>query len=117
MEINIVEEKTDKNTLYVTFEIKLRKYCSEKRVIINDSFVKKELEKDYDIISVIKSNTISNSKKGGHKQSGTWIFKLKPQPSSIKKPLQKKNIRGRMSKIAQEIEKTRNEEECLTSKE
>lgn len=117
MNISIVEEKIDKNILHVTFEINLRKYCSEKRIIVNDSFVMKQLEEDYDIISVIKSNIISNSKKGGHKQIGTWIFKIKQQPIASKKPLQKKNIRGRMSKIAQEIEKTRNEEECPTSKE
>ena len=111
MELEILEERREKNILYITAEIKLRKFCRDKRVICGDRDVIQALEEDYDIVSVAKSNTISNSMRGGYKQVGTWIFTLKPQRkrSTSRKPSTKKSFRGRITNIAKKIESERKE--------
>ncbi len=114
MELEVLEKIETNNTLSVTVEIKLRKFCSMKKVVIRDKNVKNLLAEEYDILSVIKSNSISNSMRGGHKQVGNWVFRIKPKtkpkPRNTKTST-KSSIRGRMSNIAKKIEKDRNERE------
>lgn len=125
--IEIVGASIDKDTLHVTVKIEKRIFASEPRIKIFDSDVIEALKDQYDILSVISSNVISNSQRGGMVQQGTWSFKIKQktqrkrtaskpktQPVSEEnkdktenidtKPRKKssttRNIRGRMSKIA-----------------
>ena len=114
MKLEILEKSVTSGILSVTVEIKLRKFSSEQRLIVKDEHIIQLLSEEYEILSVIKSNCISNSKRGDYKQIGSWVFKLKPKKrtrSTPKKTSTKPSFRGRISNIANKIEKQKSEKE------
>ena len=132
MKIEILEKQLKKGILSVKVEIKLRRYCSEPVDFFSDKDVIALLSTDYQILSVIQSNKISNTMRGGEKQVGTWKFsaktirkaptrrkpKPKPpikeeevlpppvtQPEPQKKVSTNTSFRGRISNIAKKNQK------------
>ena len=68
MKVEILEKQLKKGILSVKVEIKLRRYCSEPVEVFSDQDVIALLSTDYQILSVIQSNKISNTMRGGDKQ-------------------------------------------------
>ena len=128
--MKILKEDLDGSKLTVLVEVPLRKTLSEKVKIVNSKDVINKLEEKYQITSTVKGNTLSNSMRGDGKQKGIWIFMIKeeqkkrtrtrkPRAPAAKKKVEpivkeeeateptksstKRSIRGRMSKIAKEI--------------
>lgn len=103
------------NILTIHAVMPIRKFIRDKKIFLNTQMLMTLLKSEYEIVQVLEESKISNWPKQGFTREGTWRFKVKliRKPKQPNNPTPKKNtgpnpsFRGRMSKIAKEIE-TRN---------
>ena len=129
--ITIIEEVLEGEVLKVKVETKLKASARIPTRKYKTEDVIKILPSKYEVVSWLREDIVSNSKRGNHKQLGEWQFIVKivrvaappkkpttktvpnKKPAAPKKPpaakappqpkpLTKGSIRGRMSKIAKQ---------------
>lgn len=117
--LEITKKTLEKDILTIEASLKLKFLASEPFLVVKTDKIIDYISQEYEVINIVREDKISNSSRGGHHQSGTWIFKVKKkrkaptqtspkvetspiEPEHTEEKLTKTSIRGRMSKIAKE---------------
>ena len=107
-----ITEKITGEELHIFCSIEKRSLSSIPRVKIYTNDIISMVGEKHTIIDMIKEDLISNSSRGGHKQEGQWIFKIKKPrrvqkkttnqttPRANKNNLTKPTMTDRIKKIA-----------------
>ena len=115
--LEITNKKLEKNILTIEAHVKPKLLASEPLLVIKTEKIIEYISEEYNIVKIVKPDSICNSTRGGQSQHGTWVFQVKkkrktktssesaPVTTQVKKSapdkkLTKTSIRGRMSKLA-----------------
>ena len=106
--IKNITKKETRGKLEVEIEVNIKRYFSHPNIAITDEQVLKIAEEEYDVKEIISSppHEVANYVGTGTKQVGVWVFKLAPKKRSTKS-----SIRGKISKIAKELNSEQKQEE------
>ena len=112
MSFDIIEETKFKTKLIIRCKIERKVYADEKDIKITTNDVLERISKNYNIVDVLKKDTIWNTPRGDRQNYGIWIFKIKqtkvenkqekePEPKlSSESPPKTKNFRKRFKSLA-----------------
>lgn len=101
--IKEIKRKALRGKLTIEIETQLKQFLSEPRKILSDEEVLKIANEKHEILEMISRpvHEVGNFTNSSTKQFGVWVFKLKPKPP--KKNLTSSSIRGKISKIAKDL--------------
>ena len=106
--IKNITKKETRGKLEVEIEVNIKRYFSQPNIAITDEQVLEIASQEHDVKEIISTpaHKVANYINSGTKQIGVWVFKLAPKKRSTKS-----SIRGKISKIAKELNNEQEQEE------
>jgi len=68
-----------------------RQWARDTKITIRTKHIQNAIPEEYELLEILKQDTISNSSSLGYAEHGLWAFKVKKKPSR-KKPTQKEKV-------------------------
>tara|TARA_Y100000004_G_scaffold188081_1_gene241725 strand:+ start:4799 stop:5302 length:504 start_codon:yes stop_codon:yes gene_type:complete len=87
----ITNIKYYRGTLEISCFIPRRQWARDTKITIRTKHIQSAIPEEYELLEILKQDTISNSSSLGYAEHGLWAFKVKKKPSK-KKPVQKEKI-------------------------
>lgn len=106
--VDKVTKKVNRNRLTIEIETKLKDYFLQESKILTEEEVLNIANQEHEVVKLLSrpQHEVGNYTNSNTKLKGTWVFQIK-----TKKPSTKPSIRGKISKIAKDLNAKREEEE------
>ena len=105
--IKEITKKLSRGKLTIEIETNIKNYFLQESKILTDQEVLAIAEEEHEIVKMISrpQHEVGNYTNSNTKLKGTWVFQVR-----VKKASTKTSIRGKISKIAKDLNATADEE-------